>query len=136
MEKWNIRLANPNDIPFIYATWLKSYHYDSWTKGIAKSVYFDNYKLVIDRLLGISQVLIACTVVDPEVILGYMVHEPNTLHYCFVKEPFRNFGIAKSLFTKSELEPTATITHKTQSVAAIVRHKEFIFNPFVLYKKE
>ncbi len=136
MNNWNIREANPNDIPFIYATWLKSYHYDSWTKSIAKSIYFDNYKLVIDRLLEASQVLIACHPTDENVILGYLVAEPEIIHYCFVKEAFRRFGIAKDLVRASEAPETAIISHRTQMALPILRTKDFIFNPFILYSKE
>lgn len=137
MTQWNIRPAQENDISFIYATWLKSYHYDSWTKSIAKSVYFDNYKLVLDRLLEDSKVLIACTKEDENVILGYCVSEPGIIHYVFVKEAFRMFGIATDLVGHSIDEQQIIISHRTQSVLPILRTKDFItFNPFVLYNKE
>ncbi len=136
MENWKVRKANPDDISFIYATWLKSYHYDSWTRSIAKSVYFDNYKLVIDRLLNQSEVLVACHPTDENVILGYCVFEPNLIHYMFIKEAFRRFGIATDLIKKAGVKESATITHKTQMAIPILRRKDFIFNPFILYKGE
>lgn len=137
MDKWLIREAKHSDISFIYATWLNSYHYDSWTKSIAKSVFFDNYKRIIDELLLNSQVKVACVPADQDIILGYMVSEPDFIHYAFVKEAFRGFGIAKSLLIDSGFSPDdmIVITHRTKKLMDLTGHKNnLIYNPFINFK--
>lgn len=137
MDKWILREPKDSDLSFIYATWLNSYHYDSWTKQIQKSVFFENYKLVIDEILLNSKIKIACLPIDHDIILGYLVYdEPNILHYCFVKNDFRQFGIANSLIAESlSVKASITITHRTKTLLSIIRAKQNItFNPFKLYK--
>lgn len=137
MDKWSIRDAKDSDISFIYSTWLKSYHYDSWTKTISKSVYFDNYKRVIDDLLLNSKVKIACVTLDQDIILGYMVTEYPIVHYTFVKEAFRGLGIAKDLLINSgfEYDEQIIITHRTNTLSDITFNKQnIVFNPFINFK--
>lgn len=136
---WTIREPNKKDIAFIYATWLNSLYYDSWFKGIQKSVYFDNYKKVIDHILSYAKVSISCLKEDPNTILGYLVSEdPDVIHYLFVKEAFRRFGIAKSLFDHNFISPERMlITHRTRQANQILNTKsQFTYNPFLLYKGE
>lgn len=131
--KWAIRPANKDDIPFIYATWLNSYYHDSWARSVKKTIYFDNYKHVIDQLLQDSEVKVACLPENTNVILGFLVEQLNIVHYCFVKEAFRRMGVAKSLFDHEK----AYITHITRSFSPILRdHEEtFTYNPFILFNQ-
>jgi len=137
-RKWNIRPPKPEDLSFIYSTWLNSFYYDSWTKSIRKSVYFNNYKKVLDRLLNETVISIACLIEDDSVILGYMVSEPEIIHYVYVKEAFRKMGIAKSLAKELfDDEKGFEFTHKTRQVLPmIINKKQYVFNPILLFKQE
>lgn len=137
-QMWMIREPKASDLNFIYATWLNSYHYDSWTKSISKSVFFGNYKLVIDHILSNASILVACNKDEPEVIYGYIIYEPQKAHYVFVKEAFRAFGIARHLFEEAFKDfEDIIVTHRTESSLPILKkHTQLIFNPFDLYKKE
>lgn len=135
-DLWITRKPTGADISFIYSTWLRSYHYDSFTKSTAKSIYFENYKLVLDHILKTAQVYVACSKEDPNVIFGYVVYEPETIHYVFVKEAFRRFGLAKALI-KEALggAEKAEATHRTGMVIPILRrYDKLVFNPFKLYQ--
>lgn len=135
MSKWILREPKKTDIPFIYQTWLNSFRYDSWSKATAKSVFFDHYKLVIDEILSNSKTLIACLPEDEDIILGYLVYESQIIHYIFVKNDFRKYGIAANLVNHSmDLEQPITITHRTKTALPILNNKNWIFNPFKLYK--
>lgn len=141
MINCNLRQATSDDIPFIYATWLNSYRYDSdLGKGCRNSVFFTEYREVIDRLLNKEdvKVLVACSTDDSTVVYGYLVYEPLTIHYSFVKEAFRKLQIAKMLVKEGLGDRGQTvITHKTSQVEPILRtHQEFVFNPFKLFIKE
>lgn len=135
--KWILRNARKSDLDFIYATWLNSFHYDSWTKSIRKSIFFDHYSKVITNLIKDATIIVACLKDEENVICGYIVSEkPNLIHYLYVKEVFRKLGIANDLYEYSfHKDQDIIITHKTRSVHDILRSKENIkFNPFLLFK--
>lgn len=135
---WSIRSAVEEDLPFIYSTWSMSYRYDSAIgKSCKNSIFFREYNQVIDWILFQSdtRVVIACDPKEQNVIYGYMVHQPNIVHYAFTKETFCKFGIAKSLL--NHLGGAQYYTHKTFNSRPITNsHPEMIFNPFLLYKQE
>lgn len=135
-SKWTIRSAIGDDLAFIYSTWERSYRYDSYLgKNCKNSIFFPYYARVIDWILSQSdtQVLLAVLPDEPNVILGYAVLQPNTLHYAFTKEAFQRMGIAKSII--GHFGQVQYFTHKTQSVVpCLARHPELTFNPFLLFK--
>lgn len=130
--KWAIRKATEQDISFIYATWLNSYRTGSQlASDTKKSIFFDNYKQVIDQILIESEVHVACLIDDLNVIIGYSVSDLGLLHYIFVKEAFREMGVAKSLY--QWIESPTVFTHRTNSIEKILsKHAELIYNPFAL----
>lgn len=138
----NIRPANPSDISFIYSTWLKSFKYDSILgKSLRSSVFFTNYREVIDYILedDDTEVNILYTPENENVILGYIVYTQKNyfLHYVYVKEDFRQFGVARQLL-KSCLFDSEVIeyTHLTFTAQKILQNQSgFVYNPFNLYKR-
>ncbi len=135
---WKIRNAKNTDIAFIYSNWLNSYHYDSWTRTVKKSIFFDNYKKVIDAILLNATVDIACSPANEDTIWGFIVYEPKIIHYTFVMESFRKFGIFTDLYsTHFNKDEEITITHQTRSIGPIIQaNKNLVFNPFKLYERE
>lgn len=125
------RPAQPDDIPFIYASWLKSYRADSHVgASVPKGLFFDHYKLVLDRILLDGKALVMSPVGEPSTILGYLVYEPGIVHYAFVKEHWRRLGIAKQLYRAAFGDHVPVASHRT-------RHTSFLrvpYNPFVLYR--
>lgn len=130
-----IRLPVPEDIAFIYATWLNSYCHDSYLgKSVRSSIFHKEYKEVIDRIIQESSALVACHTDDENVLFGYLIYKDNTAHYSFVKEAFRRFGIAELLLKESNIAlDQMVITHKTFYLADM--KQKFNFNPFLLFKK-
>lgn len=123
--EFDIRDAIDEDIPFIYATWLESYRYDSYFgKSHRNTIFFNDYKKVLDKILLESHVSVACVKEAPDTILGYMVHEPGVLHYVFVKGPFRRLKIATGLFNYAFDNPYITYTHKTYTVVPIIQRMD------------
>lgn len=138
-HSWTIRLAEPNELDFIYATWLNNFRNDSTIgKSCRKSVFFSEYPYVLDQLLDrpLTKVIVAASKENPELILAYLVYELDQLHYCFTKEIYRGLGIMKSLFEKAfEKRERVQITHRTYTIEPLLeKHKNlFHFNPFKLY---
>ena len=141
MNSYDIRLAQADDIAFIYSSCLKSLKHDSKLgTSTANRIFFDNYKLVLDRILADNntQVFVACKPDEPHVIFGYMIAEPvnSVLHYVFVKEAFWNLGIASSLFKKAFNQGTGvvSVTHKTRTAEPYMHNRNLIYNPYLLFK--
>lgn len=106
----SVRPALPGDFNFVISTWLKSYKSSSYfAKRIRNSIFFFYHHEVVSRLLSRedTKVFIACDLVDPNVIYGYLVqgsHEGvDLVHYVYVKSAFRGLGIARSLTAAAPL---------------------------------
>ena len=141
MTDFKIRPAQGDDLNFIYKSTLDSYRYDSHLgKSCKNSIFYPEYQKVLDTILGKSdtKVLVACKPDEENIIFGYLIYEPLVLHYAFVKEAFRHYNIAKSLFTEAFGDGSVTIqvTHQTKSIGELIRdHPQLVFNPFLLYKQ-
>lgn len=122
---------NRDDKNLILATWLKGlYNGNDWFSEIDKQIYNQNYIRIIERLLMKSQVKISCLKNDQDVVLGYSVYEPNTLHYLYVKPSWRKIGIAKDLLP----EDLKVVTHLTSVGRSLLKEKlpDVVFNPFLI----
>lgn len=129
MEQIVLRDVIPEDINFIRATFLKGTYYGSeWTAAISKDVFFTQYAKVLDNLLLVANIKIACLSDAPDVILGYSIYHQNILHFVFVKKAWRLQGIANKLVPLG----ITTCTAITKPGNAIRRKKGVDFNPFEL----
>ena len=145
------RQAIDEDLNFIYHSWLKSYR-ASWARGsnpvrhMNKEIYYDNQKEVIAYLLDNSFVLVAHNPQDSNQIFGYIVAQPTSqgigiIHYCFVKQPFRNLGIATMLLNEAKAQvghnPTMPMacTHATGVFHGVLSKKyNIMYNPYLIYR--
>jgi hypothetical protein len=120
-----IRDANPDDINFIYSTWLESYRYDSYFgKSHRNTIFFNDYRKVIDRLLEISKTIVACDPSETSVIYGYLTFEPSVLHYAFTKGPFKRLGVFTTLFNAAFPSGPVEYTHRTYDALPIIIKNE------------
>lgn len=139
---WRIRPASALDIPFIYSSWLKSFKHDSALgKSMRSSIYFEQYREVIDQILEDSQTFVAHLPDEPNVIIGYIVFESYasiptaTIHYAFVKESFRRIGVFTSLLKLIDYSKPWQYTHKTNTLIKVLgSDTDWIYNPLYLYK--
>lgn len=136
MNQYIIRDAKGADLNFIYDTWLNSYRNSEIGLKCGTTVFFDNYRFVLDQIFEKSKILIACLPDNEDVILGYAsAAKPDTLHYVFVKEAFRRLGISNALIAAHELsEPAIAITHTNEFCRHIAKKKHLYYNPFKLYQ--
>lgn len=151
-KDWKIRHARGEDLNFIYSTWLKSYRCDSPTgRSVRKSVFFREYYGVLDSIFQSrsTQTLVACLPNNEIVLLGFLVFQPDILHYIVVKSDWQQRGVAKSLCEKAfgslparQILPSAYIgreiqyTHYTRHFEPVLYQRPgMIFNPFLLFQK-
>lgn len=122
------RKAKAEDVPFIFATWLKGlYHGNAYYSEIEKEAYFSNYHKVLEHVLARADTFVVCLADAPDVILGYSVTEGPVLHWVFVKKSWRRLGIARWL-----LPPTIErVTHLTK-LGSKLKPAQWLFNPFLL----
>lgn len=119
--KIQIRGATNADDSFIFATWLRSYRHSSqFAKRITNEVYFKRHHKVIERILERTGVtaLVAVLPDDPTIILGYLIGEQfqhmPVIHFVYVKQAFRNNGIAQALFNEANFSPDhCAYSHRT-----------------------
>lgn len=91
----------PQDVGFVYKSWLRSLQKSRASRFIPKDLYYARTHAQIERLLERATVTVANPADDPATILGYAVHEPGVLHYVLTKHQdgrdFRGFGVATQL---------------------------------------
>lgn len=130
------RAAVPEDLAFVFSTWLNNFHHSSrFAKRINRRVFFAAHHLVIERLLARgAEVTIAHPPGDPGVIVGYLcvehvpegfgvagVEVPETvLHFAYTKGPFRRMGVMRTLLGAARVDLNAcAFTHLTDDGEAL-----------------
>jgi DNA-binding CsgD family transcriptional regulator len=132
---WTKRAAMPDDLEFIYSSWLKSYGYYCTAELCKHDTFFKEYPKVIDYILDQPNIniTIACKSDDAETIFGYAVSQPEILHWVFVKQVFWGLGVARDLV--GDLDQYKYYTHITQMVKTQNLYSCIEYNPFLLYKR-
>ncbi len=94
-----VRGRRPEDEPFIYDSWMKSYRAAAANEGVPGKIYRRNQTDTIGKLLLRAETVVLCDVEHTDHILGYSVSElepeRSVLHWMFVKFSFRRFGLAR-----------------------------------------
>lgn len=143
------RLLDPNEHNFVFHSFLKSYRDSPMVRGVPNTIYFKKQHDLIETFLidPRSRAIVACNPQDPEQVYGYILAQslPSdngdllVVHWVYVKQPFRNLGIAKALFEKLNKlpaqKPTAAIqyTHRVKTVDRLLQsYPHVTFNPYLL----
>lgn len=135
---WVFRAVRPSDESLVYSSWLKSYRDSPVMAGVPNTVYYKMVHELIERTLATATVLVACNQEDPEVIYGYIVYEPGTIHWTYVKHPFRSFGIGKALENAALVGQEAPVAYtcRTRVGDALVKKRAYlVYNPFLFLRK-
>ena len=127
-----IRDYRPKDEAFIMTTFLRGVYYgNSWFSLIPKRIFMENYRKIAAALLQkpTTTVKVACLKEDPDVILGYSILSSNftTVHFVFVKKPWRGLGLGRALTPAL----ASQATHLTNLGRILLPKLEScVFNPF------
>ncbi len=136
-----IRFRNPkgSDHAFILNAWLKSYRKAFPTEGITNTIYYAEHHEIIKSILDKGNVIIACDDTNPDVIVGFIAAEvvdvALVIHYAYVKNSFRGYGIAKLMYDTLAAPENPEITyctHLTDPISNACKRREIIFNPYLL----
>lgn len=137
MVDFALRPPESADVPFLYNSWLKSYRDSPTVAGIPNTLYYTGQHALIERLLRDCEVVIACSKEDPGQILGYGIGETGlgtaTVHWIYVKHPFRGFGIGRALY--QDLvgdQANVYFTHRPKNGERLLRGRPVTYNPYLL----
>lgn len=120
-----IRPATPDDMGFVWDSWLKSWRKSPWAGCIPNNLYFETTRSAIEQLVGRGATfLVACLAAEPDKILGWCCHElsqdttPRTVvHYVYVKDPYLSLGIAGQLVNGLPGAKPGFYSHRYRQVA-------------------
>lgn len=154
-----LRFGQSTDLNFIYNSWLKSVADTFFAHGMPKKIYYDLHAEVIKDLLECSRVIVAVNPEDSEHIFGFIVYHPDyqhnrlILHFVYVKQPYRQLGVANKLkqamldHESEHLSEPSLIATQTASTARNVKGNmlfdlnnflkvkwNYTFNPYLLWK--
>lgn len=93
----------PEDEPFVYSSWLKSFRASKTNFGQTGRIYHANQSAKISSILerDTTRAIVACDPEDPEHIFAHIVfevfHSAIVIHYIYVKESYRRLGLAHAL---------------------------------------
>lgn len=143
------RQLDPTDESFVYNSFLKSFRDSPMVRGVPNTIYFVKQHEIIEKYLANpdAQNIVACNPEDPSQIYGYILgqtisaipKDAAALHWVYVKQPFRNWGIARALYQKflsvvGELISLSAIyyTHRVKTADRLLQSvPHVIFNPFI-----
>lgn len=136
--EFKIRDPQPSDLNFITSSFLKSMKKESSLgRQCSVPVFYREFNEVIDYILSVSTILIACENDNESAILAFLIYQGKTIHYAYTKSTMRRFEIVKEML-KSVFPDREGLqySHNTNDMKKISkRHPELIFNPFCLYRK-
>jgi|TARA_R110000868_G_scaffold43972_8_gene147503 GNAT superfamily N-acetyltransferase len=136
------RPVDNDDLSFIFSSWMRSFKQSYTVRPVPSKIYHDNQKQIIEYIIARSEIIIACNAEDPAHIFGWACYEIepiHTLHYVYVKQPYRSMGIASALLIqsynakRSASAPTQA-THSTKGYTFLQTSFDMIYNPFYLWE--
>lgn len=95
-----MRIKQPADEAYIYATWLNSFepHRD---RRVTRDVYYVEQHALVKELLASDQILVAVDPTDESLIFGWLAGAElpvgRVLDYVFTKSHYRRVGVARGL---------------------------------------
>ena len=107
------------DAPWIYSSWLRTYERSVRARD-AGAAYWDGHHAAVAAVLQNPDArgIVAVVPESPGTILGWIVYEPNVLHYLHVKDGFRRAGLGRALLQGAM--PVGYYTHRTKSGEAFL----------------
>jgi ribosomal protein S18 acetylase RimI-like enzyme len=131
-----------DDLAFIFNSWLKSYRFSHFAEKITNTIYFSDQHKLIEKLIGSSNVVVACNEEDPSQVYGYIVGGEvdgiSLLHFIYVKHTFRNMGVGKTLLDAMghDKDKAGVYTHHTRMADKLSSKYNFVYHPYLMFDFE
>jgi hypothetical protein len=123
------RAESPSDIHFIVNSWTRSL----WKHQQHVKDFPILHQRRITAILENAKVMLACDSTDPSVIFGYVVWEPDVLHWVYVKHAFRKLSLCRSMLSQIDQSATKQHSHTTPSgEKAVLNASGSLYNSYIL----
>jgi GNAT superfamily N-acetyltransferase len=116
------RMMKPNDLNFVFDSWLKSWRSNKYAGVIPNNLYYSTYRSTIEGLVGRgAEVVVAVNSEDEDHILGYVCFETtpdgfSCIHYLYVKDPYLKRGVDAILLEQVKGQKPGFFTFKYSQV--------------------
>lgn len=158
-ERVEIMVREPTgvDVDFITSSWLKSFRESGFmVNTVPNRVYFNQHHKILEKIIPRSRILVACNSMDPDQIFGWICAEIMdrhlVIHYIYVKDAFRQMGIASRLVrllydTQDVVKDLLLTTHQTWKSKVLIQGRrewslkplsekhglQVLYNPYMLF---
>jgi len=129
-----IRPAERGDMNFVYSSWLSAVA-TSEKRRTPKNLVYKHHRPIMERALEESRVVVACMEDCHDQILGWLCHDGDIVHYLYIKQSFRGFGLATLLINEVGIPTPITVTHWTWRLWDISKTHSLVYNPYLLAPK-
>lgn len=110
----------------VRSSWFRNYWKNWGHKKVDWEVYKEGQTRRIERMLLTNPVVVAFFDEVPDEILGWACLDGTTLHYVYVKAPYRKQGIGSKL-----VEGAKCYSHNaTEEAKKLFRKNSMQFNPY------
>jgi GNAT superfamily N-acetyltransferase len=137
-DQIQIRPIIPADEPFVFSVWLRGLRQCLPYKRMRTDPFFRHAKPIMLSVYERATTLIAVYEGDPTTILGCIVFEPELIHWLFVKESLRSFGIGSHLVEASgvDLRTVTTTAWNDETRRLLDRFPDATYNPFLFTERK
>ena len=109
-----IRPMLPADRRFVLSGWSASWRTSRDISFVPMSMWSTFSHPVIEHALDRVSVLVD----ESEVLRGFIAYEPGYVWYCYVPQPFRYNGIARSLFAAAGIDPSSRFAYACRTLGS------------------
>lgn len=125
-----IRPVKPEDKDLVFSTWLKGQYWGSdYFHAMEQDQYFKEAGKDITSKICKPGTMIDCAVLEdaPDLVIGYIAYNDQTLYWSYVKKDYRGQGILNLLLKNMDF---TEFSGHTKAGLAIGKKKKLNFNPF------
>ena len=127
-EKVSIREAIPDDVEFIFPSWVaNAFH----MRNTRRPVFDGFYPAFVRRLLETESAVVLTREGQDKIHAWACGRAPNLLHFAYVPFPIRHHGFGRAVI-ESVLDGYPATIYVTSSPLSQANHRRFLYNPFVL----
>lgn len=136
----DIREPCPDDLQYLYNTWVRSQRYNRPFDKLEKCWYNAAATTLISRILSASKMLVACNISNQAQIFGYVIFddERRCLHWIYVKKSFREASVATRLMEQAfgDFNKQIAYTVRTTAIPHYEERWNLAFKPHMIVENK
>ena len=142
-DLYTFRRGKQEDAGLILNSWLKSYR-NGWMqsdrsnppiKNVRGDIFFKEHHSAILDILKSAKIICAVSKDDENQIYGWICLEGDTVHYIYVKQIYRNYGIASDLLEHA-LGDTEEFFYTHYPFIETSLTVGGVYNPYKIHRRE